>query len=129
MKTCNQCGKCCIKYSDAGLSASPSEIDWWEDNRPEIFKYVSKGNIWVHPDTGEPLSRCPWLGFDSSENMYMCEIYHDRPEDCRHYPTHIAEMITDECEMLESKDLRDKTNAQKKLDIIMSDSRPAFRSS
>jgi hypothetical protein len=38
-------------------------------------------------------------------------------------------MITDECEMLESKDLRDKTNAQKKLDIIMSDSRPAFRSS
>jgi hypothetical protein len=36
-------------------------------------------------------------------------------------------MITDECEMLESKDLSDKTNAQKKLDIIMSDSRPAFR--
>ena len=129
MKTCNQCGKCCIKYSDGGLSASPSEIDWWEDNRPEIFKYVNNGNIWAHPDTGEPLSRCPWLRFDPSAKTYRCEIYHDRPEDCRHYPTHIDEMITDECEMLESRDLHDKKNAQKKLDLIMSDSRPAFRSS
>ena len=82
----------------------------------------------MDPDTGQPLSRCPWLAFDSSKTRYTCEIYHDRPEDCRHYPTHIAEMITDECEMLESNDLRDKINAQKKLDIIMSDSRPAFRS-
>ncbi|MDC0068707.1 YkgJ family cysteine cluster protein [Gammaproteobacteria bacterium] len=128
MKTCNQCGKCCIKYSDGGLSASPSELDWWEGNRPEIFRYVSNGNIWMNPDTGEPLSRCPWLGFDSSKGRYNCEIYHDRPEDCRHYPTHIAEMITDGCEMLESNDLRDKNNAQKKLDIIMSDTRPTLRS-
>ncbi|HHJ18661.1 MAG TPA: YkgJ family cysteine cluster protein, partial [Gammaproteobacteria bacterium] len=28
MKECNQCGKCCIKYSDGGLSASSSEIEF-----------------------------------------------------------------------------------------------------
>ena len=128
MKSCNQCGKCCIKYADGGLSASQSEIDWWQENRPEIYRYVSRGNIWVHPDTGELLSRCPWLELDSTGTKYVCEIYHDRPEDCRHYPTHIAEMILDECEMLESEDIGDRVKGQKKLDIIMSDSRPAFRS-
>ncbi|MGV0035041.1 MAG: YkgJ family cysteine cluster protein [Candidatus Azotimanducaceae bacterium WSBS_2022_MAG_OTU7] len=128
MKSCNQCGKCCINYADGGLSASQSEIDWWEDNRPAIFQYVSKGNIWVDPETGASLSRCPWLRLDPVDDKYVCEIYYDRPEDCRHYPTHIAEMITDECEMLESNDLSDRVSGQKKLDIIMSDSRPAFRS-
>ncbi len=127
MKTCNQCGKCCIQYADGGLSASQSEIDWWQAHRPEIYEYVRGGEIWADPETGEQLSHCPWLEFDSINNNYSCQIYFDRPEDCRHYPTHIAEMIKDECEMLEAVDIAQPVAAQKKLDIIMSDSRPAYR--
>jgi Fe-S-cluster containining protein len=124
MKSCTQCGKCCIKYADGGLSADQSEIDWWEANRPDIFKFVSGGRIWMDPVSGQQLASCPWLVL-TAENKYACEIYHDRPEDCRHYPTHIDEMITDGCEMLENNDLLDPRGAQKRLDIIMSDSRPA----
>lgn len=126
MQSCNQCGKCCIKYADGGLSAISSEIDWWEANRPEIYAYVRGGDIWVDPQTKQPLKHCPWLV--NSEGKYICQIYHDRPEDCRHYPTHIDEMVNDDCEMLEEQDLINPQKAQTRLDIIMSDSRPAFRS-
>ena len=131
MKPCNQCGKCCINYSDGGLSATQSEIAWWENHRPEIFEYVSfehvdKGEIWVSPENGERLTRCPWLIELEGGNKFSCQIYHDRPEDCRHYPTHIDEMVRDECEMIEGYDLKRPVEAQKQLDLIMSDSRPAY---
>mgnify|MGYP001034303591 FL=1 len=143
MKECNQCGKCCIHYSNGGLSATQDEIDWWEASRPDIYQYVLNGEIWVNPSNGEHLKRCPFLqlvdnGIDSSRKdassslnqpqpeKYSCSIYHDRPDDCRHYPTHIDEMVRDECEMIEVKDLLDPKSAQKKLDILMADSRPAY---
>ena len=126
LKECNQCGKCCIKYADGGLSASSAEIEWWQIYRPEIAAYVANGNIWVSPMTGLKLSHCPWLKKEPTENKYRCSIYYDRPDDCKHYPTHINEMISDECEMIEVKDLRDTAKAQDTLDIIMSDSRPAY---
>jgi len=126
VKDCNQCGKCCIHYGDGGLSASTSEIEWWENARPSIYAYVKNGNIWVDPATGEPLKRCPWLQQEPNQEKYTCAIYHDRPEDCRHYPTSIAEMVRDECEMIEIKDLQNPKRAQQALDAMMSDSRPAF---
>ena len=126
MKDCNQCGKCCIHYGDGGLSASTSEIEWWEHARPNIYAYVKNGNIWVDPVTGAPLKRCPWLQQLPNQQKYTCAIYHDRPEDCRHYPTSIAEMVRDECEMIEVKDLKNPKRAQHTLDVMMSDSRPAF---
>jgi Fe-S-cluster containining protein len=58
------------------------------------------------------------------QNKYTCDIYHDRPEDCKHYPITIAQMVKDECEMLEVKDLANPKQAQKSLDNIMTDSRP-----
>jgi Fe-S-cluster containining protein len=60
--------------------------------------------------------------------MYTCSIYLDRPEDCRHYPSLIAEMIRDECEMIEVTDLDNTKKAQVTLDILMSDSRPPSNS-
>ena len=123
MKSCTQCGKCCINYSDGGLSASAEEITLWEQFRPEIARYVRGGRIWMHPESGEQLTRCPWLS-ELSEGRYGCSIYHDRPEDCRHYPVTIDQMIEDDCEMLEVQDLRDHDRAQKTLDAIMADSRP-----
>lgn len=126
VKECNQCGKCCINYSDGGLSVSVSEIAWWELFRPDIFRYVSAGKIWVSPDTGRQMERCPWLQKPPGQDKYSCSIYYDRPEDCKHYPVTIEQMVVDECEMLEVRDLARPKQAQDKLNEIMSDSRPAF---
>ncbi|MFT5115354.1 MAG: Fe-S-cluster containining protein [Parasphingorhabdus sp.] len=126
MKECNQCGKCCIIYGDGGLSVLPAEVDWWETYRPEISTYVNKGKIWFSPTTGKQLERCPWLRKKPNENKYFCRIYHDRPDDCKQYPTSIAEMIRDGCEMLGPRDHLDQEQAQRTLDRLMSDSRPAL---
>ena len=125
MKACNQCGKCCISYSDGGLSASSEDLEWWGSYRPDIAKYVKKGKIWIDPVTGEQLNRCPWLRHDAGNKVYTCDIYHDRPEDCRHYPINIDQMLKDNCEMLETRDLKNAPEAQKALDKLMSDSRPS----
>lgn len=128
MKDCNQCGKCCIKYGDGGLSASAEDIEGWEFFRPDIFEYVRNGDIWFDPQTGKQLKACPWLEKDIKENKYSCAIYHDRPEDCRHYPTSIEEMVRDECEMIEVIDLQTPHKSQKTLDKLMADSRPPLQS-
>ncbi len=119
MKDCNQCGKCCIKYSDGGLSATPSEVDAWEESRPDIFNYVQGGEIWMDPETGKRLLRCPWLEKRPNEEKYTCSIYYDRPEDCRLYPVRVSDMLRDECEMLEVKDVKDLKRAQEILDDLI----------
>ncbi|MGI9315760.1 MAG: YkgJ family cysteine cluster protein [bacterium] len=124
MKECNQCGKCCTKYSDGGLSASQYEIENWEILRPDIHRYVSAGNIWMNPDTGQQLKLCPWLRKLPNQNKYMCDIYYDRPDDCKHYPVTIDQMVKDACEMLEPRDRARPKQAQKVLDKLMADSRP-----
>lgn len=122
MRNCNQCGKCCINYSDGGLSATKEEVEYWEIFRPEIYRFVSAGKIWMDPATGKQLSLCPWLE-KSSDNKYSCKIYHDRPEDCKQYPVTISQMVQDECEMLELKDRKDLKQAKITLDKIMFGSR------
>jgi len=124
VKDCNQCGKCCTRYGGGGLSATASEIEWWEIYRPEIFSYVSDGEIWVSPVTGKQMDRCPWLRKLPNQNKYICRIYNDRPDDCKHYPINITQMVRDECEMLERRDLARPKQAQKALDFLMADSRP-----
>ena len=74
-------------------------------NLLKIMKYGST------PKSGVRLSRCPFLEIEpktnpQAQNKYTCSIYLDRPEDCRHYPSLIAEMIRDECEMIEITDCR-----------------------
>ncbi len=126
MIKCNQCGKCCIRYSNGGLSASQSEIEYWEINRPDIFRYVSDGKIWMHSDTGKQIELCPWLRKLPDQEKYICDIYYDRPEDCKLYPATIEEMVKDGCEMLEKQDLANPKQAQQTLDIIMADDRPPY---
>jgi Fe-S-cluster containining protein len=132
MKACNQCGKCCIKYGGGDLSASADEIAQWELFNPDIFEFVHKGQIWCDPITKKPLSICPFLALEPglSANVspkYICSIYEDRPEDCRHYPSLVSEMIRDECEMIEITDLDAPKRTQEQLDILMQDSRPAYK--
>ncbi len=130
MKDCNQCGKCCIKYGGGDLSATKEEIDLWEIFNPVIFTFVKKNEIWFDPESGSKLTRCPFLEIvpqknNNVKNVYTCSIYVNRPEDCRHYPSLISEMIRDECEMIEVRDLKTPKQAQKKLDLLMKDSRPS----
>lgn len=127
MKDCNQCGKCCTLYGGGDLSVTPDEIDWWEEHRPDIAEYVAGGKIWVSPTTGKTMLRCPWLRKLPQQEKYACRIYFDRPDECKHYPTTINEMIRDGCEMLEPRDLKNPAAAQKTLDDLMSDSRPPLR--
>lgn len=120
MKNCNSCGKCCIKYSNGALSASKEEIEYWENERNDIFSYVNDGQIWAEPITGTALTLCPWLRLDDSGKKYLCDIYADRPDDCRVYPMTVDDMIKDDCEMLEPRDLANRKNADKELALLIS---------
>lgn len=122
MKDCNACGKCCIKYGNGGLSISNQELQTWIDDAPEIAKYAHNGEIWFDPRTQQLLNACPWLEKQPNSSAYTCAIYYNRPDDCRYYPSTLEEMIRDECEMIEAKDTRNPKQAQKDLQIIMSDS-------
>ena len=130
MKNCTQCGKCCIKYSNGDLGATEKEIELWDVFRPDIYQYVRNGKIWLDPVTGKQIERCPWLreapSKEAGQVIYTCDIYYDRPEECKHYPVTIEQMINDDCEMLEPQDLAKPKHAQKTLDKLMFDSRPPF---
>lgn len=127
MKPCNQCGKCCINYSHGGLSATADEIEYWEIFRPDIARFVSNGEIWIDPSSGELLKLCPWLRKAEDADLYSCDIYHDRPNDCKAYPTDLKQMIGDECEMLEPEDMSSPKLGAARLKVIMSDSWSSLR--
>lgn len=78
----------------------------------------------MDPNTGRQIELCPWLKKLPNQNKYTCDIYYDRPDDCKFYPVTIDQMINDECEMLETQDLAKPKQAQKTLDKLMADSRP-----
>ena len=118
MKACNQCGKCCTRYGNGGLSVTADEIQSWDIFKPDLYRYVRNGEIWMHPETGEWLEKLP------NEEKYGCKIYYDRPNDCRYYPVTIEQMRSDDCEMLELRDLQNPKHAQTALDKLMADSRP-----
>ena len=80
--------------------------------------------MWKDPDSGEQMERCPWLRQVPNQDRYTCDIYLDRPDDCKFYPVTIDQMVEDECEMLEVQDLGNPKQAQKSLDKVMSESRP-----
>ena len=108
------------------MSASQAEIEYWEVFRPDIAAYVQNGEIWISPETGLLIESCPWLKKQAHQDIYTCDIYQDRPDDCKFYPVRISEMVGDGCEMLEEKDLENHRQAQKALDVLMADSRSSF---
>lgn len=80
----------------------------------------------MSPDTGIQLERCPWLKKLPNQNKTICDIYDDRPDDCKYYPVTIEQMVNDGCEMLEVQDLVNPKQAQKTLNKMMVDSRSPF---
>ena len=119
MKACNSCGKCCVKYSNGQLSASKEDIELWESFRPDVAQFVVDGEIWYSPSSKQLLELCPWLNKDPRSGQFLCDIYLDRPEDCRAYPMTLSDMLKDACEMLEPADLLDLKQAQVTLTEIM----------
>ena len=105
---------------------SDEEVQLWETFRPDLYEYVQDGGIWTDPATGKQLERCPWLRKTPNQEIYTCDIYMDRPDDCKFYPVTITQMREDECEMLEVQDLTDTKRAQDELNKIMVDSRPPY---
>lgn len=93
----------------------------WETLRPEIYRYVRDGNIWMDPESGKQIELCPWLRREPNQLQYTCAIYFDRPEDCRVYPATVSDMVKDECEMLEAADFKDLMHAQQELKTKFSD--------
>ena len=89
-------------------------------------EYVHNGEIWGDPKSGKLLERCPFLRLEenhkTSRVKYSCDIYYDRPDDCKYYPSNVQEMILDGCEMIEEVDLKDLKKSQAKLELIMTDS-------
>ena len=122
MKACNSCGKCCIKYSNGDLAASDADLDLCESLRPDIYRYVRDGKIWMDPESGQQIELCPWLRKEPDQSQFSCAIYFDRPQDCRIYPARVSDMVIDECEMLEPKDLANVKLAQNELDTKFRDS-------
>lgn len=72
----------------------------------------------MDPETGKQIELCPWLRQLPDQNRFTCGIYLDRPEDCRIYPARVEDMVKDECEMLEKRDLADLRHAQTTLEIF-----------
>lgn len=103
----------------------------WQLFKPDIAAYVKNGLIWFSPQSGKLLSLCPFLreskhAEEPHKTMYTCDIYYDRPEDCRFYPVTVKQMINDECEMLQEGDLANPQQAQKDLDTLLKESRPSY---
>jgi len=81
----------------------------------------------MSPDTGKQIKLCPWLRKLPNQNKYICDIYYNRPDDCKYYPVTIDQMVMDECEMLEVQDMDKPKQAQKTLNKLLADSRPPFK--
>ena len=109
MRACTHCGKCCFKYEGDNWLGSATEADMllWLIRAPEVLDYVggNRCDLWVNPETGKEMQRCPWLDKLPSQEKYECQIHDVRPEVCRDYPIDFDQMIDLDCEMLEAGDL------------------------
>ncbi|PLX46198.1 MAG: hypothetical protein C0609_01075 [Deltaproteobacteria bacterium] len=84
---CLLCGTCCRAFG-GHLRASRNDIKrWQEEKREDILKHVNRlGWLWLNPDTGSLLPKCPYIKEDG-EDRFVCAIHETKPEICRAYPT------------------------------------------
>lgn len=85
---CIQCGHCCLNLSDAYCASADARdmIRWEEEDRWDILDHIVWGDLWISPNTGEELNRCPWLRKLPNKNKYNCRIHDTKPQHCRNYP-------------------------------------------
>ena len=109
MKACTQCGRCCTNESFMmRLGASDADVARWNrEGRRDILAWVSRGDVWIDPVSGETAATCPFVRKVPGSDRLACGIYDTRPETCREYPSHVAHMEFVACEMLDAGDTDD----------------------
>lgn len=95
---CQHCGKCCLQLGFS-LQLTEDETMRWEESVDEVYsnfgyRYLEdfidyipefgQADLWFHPNTGEELSKCPFLR--KRKSNYNCLIYTLRPEACKYFP-------------------------------------------
>ncbi len=93
---CRQCGHCCLNLTDAiATCATGEDIRRWEAaGREDILAWVDSiavgdeciYDIWINPETGDDVSRCPWLRKVRGQDRFVCRIHDLKPDHCRAYP-------------------------------------------
>lgn len=92
---CEQCGHCCLDLNAFATCASEDDIRRWEAaGRDDILAWVCRMqlgdsfiyDIWMDPETGEDVDRCPWLQELPDARKYVCGIQDVKPDICRDYP-------------------------------------------
>lgn len=105
---CIQCGNCCRNLFDAySTSVDKDEINRWRaEERWDILRWVVIydsdgeavfGDIWISPNTGDEVSRCPWLRKLPKQEKYKCRIHNTKPAHCRNYPKSKKHALTTGC--------------------------------
>ena len=86
---CIQCGHCCLYLSGAiHTCAEEEDVERWEsEGRDDILSYIEVGDLWIDPETGDDVLRCPWLIKRPNKNKYICRIHETKPKHCRDFPT------------------------------------------
>ena len=115
---CTQCGNCCLNLYDAfSTCATEEDIQLWKnEGREDILEWVSfigthdqfvAADIWISPETGEEVARCPWLRKLPNKRKYVCRIYDVKPRHCREYPQSKVQAEETGCRGFQESQLRD----------------------
>lgn len=105
---CTQCGNCCRDLSDAFQTTVDTEdiTRWRSEGRWDILQWVEIydfageevfGDIWISPNTGDDVNRCPWLRKLPRQEKYKCRIQNTKPTHCRNYPKSKKHALTTGC--------------------------------
>ena len=83
---CLGCGECCEEFGDT-LAAEEADLARWSgEGRGDLLARVGEGGaLWVDPQTGEDLDRCPYLE-RTGPDAARCSIHATKPDMCRAYP-------------------------------------------
>jgi Fe-S-cluster containining protein len=70
------------------LAAEESDLARWRaEGRDDLLCRVGEGGaLWIDPESGAPLDRCPFLRRMTAE-LAQCAIHATKPDMCRDYPT------------------------------------------
>jgi len=105
---CVQCGHCCLDLFDAYCTTvNIEDINRWQkEDRWDILQWISLfefdgeeafGDLWISPNTGEEVIRCPWLRKLPLKDTYKCRIHETKPSHCRNYPKSKKHALTTGC--------------------------------
>ncbi|HEX9777125.1 MAG TPA: YkgJ family cysteine cluster protein [Geopsychrobacteraceae bacterium] len=96
---CTLCGHCCLHLVDAyqGCVSDADLQRWQAAGREDLLAWVETLDlghdnllhmVWVHPETGDNVERCPWLLDMLGGQGHLCGIDAVKPDYCRAYPEH-----------------------------------------